>query len=412
MAMLCDTYGNRLSGSVGLERAIDKCYELFKADGFVNVKKEPIKVPHWKRNNESLTLLEPHRRELRFLSLGGSVATPSGGISSEVFVVHDWSDLQKNADKIKGKIVVYDVDFQNYSQHVMYRVFAADSASKYGAVASLVRSVSPHGLQLPHTGIMRYNDSVPRIPHGAITMEESQMFSRIQARGERAVVNLTMNCETLNDVDTYNVTAELKGKKFPNSIIAIGGHIDSWDTGTGAQDDMGPSIATWFAVKLLKDLDLLPNHTIRTVLWGAEETGGQGGEQYAEMHKTEPHVLMLEADAGVYKPARLGYTGIDSMRVKLNEAANLLSKIYGKYEILDQGSGTDIRPMMSYGIPGMGFWPDSENLYFREHHSPSDTPDKVDPKIMNDCIAAIACTIYFYSMEFDGEAMNKVADSK
>ncbi len=407
MAYFCDTYGHRLSGSEGLEKALDKAVELFKKDGFVNVCKEPISVPHWERGEESLVLLAPHKRKLNFLSLGGSEATPDGGITSEVFVVNHWNELAPNALNIKDKILIFDVPFENYSQHVMYRVFAADSASKYGAKAALVRSVSPYGFQLPHTGIMRYNGTVPKIPLAAITMEDALMFSRIQKRGDKSILHITMNCKNLDDVDTYNAMAELKGQKYPKSIIAIGGHIDSWDVSSGAQDDMGPVLTTWFAMKVLKELNLIPNHTIRTVLWGAEETGGQGGVQYAEKHKNEPHILMLESDAGVYKPSRLGFTGPDSMRIKIENIASLLKERTGPFKILDHGSGTDIRPMMAYGIPGMGVWPDSDNLYFREHHSPSDTPDKIDPKIMNDCVATIAFYIYVYSMEFDGEAMNQ-----
>lgn len=309
MALICDTYGYRTMGSDALEDAIDKCISLFKNDGFSNVRKDPIMVPHWDRGEESLFLIEPHKRKLNFLSLGGSVATPVGGIVSEVFVVHHWDELAPNANKIKDKIVVFDIEFENYSQHVKYRVYAADSASKYGAKAALVRSVSPYGFQLPHTGIMRYNGEVPKIPLAAITKEESMMFSRIQARGDKSVVHLEMNCKTLDDYSTFNAMAELKGSKYPGSIIAVGGHIDSWDVGTGAQDDVGPIMTTWYAVKLLKNLDLIPNHTVRIVLWGAEETGGQGGVQYAEKYENEPHILMLESDGGVYNPNRFGYSG-------------------------------------------------------------------------------------------------------
>ncbi len=407
MAYICDTYGPRINGSEGLDRAIEKCVELLRKDGFINVRKEPISVPRWDRGEETLTLIQPHKRKLNLLSLGGSVPTPVGGIESEVFVVHDWSELAPNANKIKNKIVVFDVDFKDYSQHVKYRVFAADSASKYGAVAALVRSVSPYGFQLPHTGIMRYNDEVPKIPLAAITKEESMMFSRIQARGDKAVVHLDMNCKTLEDYDTFNAMGELKGKKYPESIIAVGGHIDSWDIGTCAQDDIGPLLTTWYATKLLKELNLIPNHSVRIVLWGAEETGGQGGQQYAEKHKDEPHVLMLESDGGVFNPNRFGFSGPDSMRTKLTSLIPFYEKIAGKFEIMEHGGGTDIRPMMELGIPGIGVWAENGNLYFREHHSPSDTPDKIDPKIMNDCIVNLAFTIYVYSMEFEGTQIKK-----
>lgn len=397
LAYLCDTFGPRLSGSQNLENALDWIEKSMVNDGLNNVQRQKVMVPHWVRNEESITLLEPHKRKLIMLSLGGSVGTPEGGITSEVFVVKSYDDLRSNKDKVKGKVVLYDLDWEGYGPNVQYRIFGADSASKYGAIASMIRSVSNHGLQIPHTGVMFYNEEFKKIPHLAITMEESMMMKRMQDRGQKIVVHIEMNAETLPDAESSNVWGEITGTEYPNKYIALGGHIDSWDVGTGAMDDGSGCVAGWEAIMLLKELNLIPKHTARAVMWANEENGSMGGKEYAKKYDSASHVLMLEFDSGVYMPKAIGFTGPDSMFVKLKSVESLFKRVNPEFEFRKGGGGVDIRAMMQQGVPGMGVWGDSKGMYFQDHHSPTDMVDKVDAQTFNDCIGVMALVIYIYS---------------
>lgn len=397
LAYMCDTFGPRLTGSEGLEKSLLWLEDLMSELNLKNITKQKFLATHWVRNEEKLTLLEPHKRELIMLSLGGSVATPKEGITSEVVVVKNYEELKAKRNEVKGKIVLFDLDWEGYGKNIQYRLFGADSASKYGAVASMLRSVSNHGYQLPHTGVMFYSGDYKKIPHIAITLEESMMMKRMYDRGQKIVVNLYSEAETLPDTETYNLWGELKGADFPDKFIAIGGHIDSWDVGTGAMDDASGVIAGIEALNLLNKTNLIPKHTVRAVAWANEENGSKGGKKYAEKNDSAAHVLMLEFDSGVYKPKAIGFTGPDTMFEKLKEVEPLFQRVNPEFEFRKGGGGVDIRPMMEKGVPGMGMWGDSNNKYFIDHHSPTDMPDKVDAKVFNDCIAVMALVVYIYS---------------
>src|ERR1041385_465009 len=278
LAELTDGFGNRLSGSEARERAIDWIAARMKAEGLDNVRTEPAMVPHWVRGHEQAELLEPRYVNLPMLGLGGSVATPKGGIEAPVLVVSSFDDLKAHAAEAKGKIVLFDAPFVNYGATVAYRVAGAVEAAKVGAVASLIRAVGPFGMRTPHTGTMGpYDSTLARLPAAAITMEDAAMLHRMQARGQRIVVRLEMEAHTLPDAPSRNVMAELAGREKPDEVVVFGGHIDSWDVGTGAMDDGGGMVIAWEAVRLLKKLGLTPRRTIRAVGWTNEENGGRGG---------------------------------------------------------------------------------------------------------------------------------------
>ncbi len=253
LAEMADAYGHRLSGSQALEDAIDWMLAKMEADGLDHVRGEEVMVPHWVRGEESATLIEPRREPLAMLGMGNSVGTPEGGITAEVLVVGSFDELAVRADEVAGKIVLYNVPFTTYGQTVPYRTRGASEAARYGAVASLVRSVGPVSLQTPHTGTLVYDDELPRIPHAALTIEGAELLQRMQDRGERVVVTLDMEAEMLPDARSRNVVAELVGRESPEEIVVIGGHIDSWDVGQGVVDDAGGVVASWEAVRLLKD---------------------------------------------------------------------------------------------------------------------------------------------------------------
>jgi carboxypeptidase Q len=398
LAYMCDTFGPRLSGSKNLENTINWAVEQMKKDGFVNVHREKVMVPHWVRGKETCELVAPRSQKLAVTGIGGTIGTPAEGVTAPLLVVSSFEELEKRKAEAKGKIVLFDVPFTSYGKTVQYRFSGAFKAAKAGAVASLIRSVSPIGFRMPHTGMMgQYPDDVTKIPHAAVSMEDANMLHRMFDRGQNPVVKLYLDDKTLPDAVSYNVIGELRGTEKPDEIIAVGGHIDSWDVGSGAQDDGSGIISTWEAVKLLMDLGIKPKRTIRVVLWTNEENGARGGKAYAKAHKDEAHSLVFEFDSGVFPPERIGYSGPDSLLKEVKQFEPLLRRV-GNIEVRKGGGGVDIGPMMrDNGVNGMGLGTDDGGRYFWYHHSPSDTPDKVDPKDMNDCIATIAVALYLYS---------------
>jgi carboxypeptidase Q len=396
LAWLTDRIGNRLSGSDSLQRAIEWAASEMKRDGLDGVHTERVMVPHWVRGEESLELVSPVSRRLSMLGLGDSVGTPAGGVTAEAVVVHSFDELEALGEKLRGKIVVYNVPFTNYGATVQYRASGPSRAARYGALAAIVRSVTPVSLQTPHTGGLRYDAAQPRIPAAAATIEGVEMIERMQSRGEHPQLRLTMGAHFLPDAESANVVAEIKGREKPEEVVVIGGHIDSWDVGQGAQDDGGGIIATWEAVRLLKRLGLRPRRTIRVVLFTNEENGARGGAGYAEAHKSElaRHVLAIESDSGVFRPTGFGLSehATPQARADFTEIAKLLAGLRADH-INPDGEGTDIAPMMQAGVNGASLDVDGTH-YFDIHHTQADTFDKVNPQELAACVAALAVMAY------------------
>ncbi|HEX6050813.1 MAG TPA: M28 family metallopeptidase [Gemmatimonadaceae bacterium] len=394
LAELTERFGSRFSGSPSLERAIDWMLERMRADGLQNVRGERVMVPVWVRGTESAELVSPRAEKLPMLGLGGSIATPPGGITADVFVVRTFSELTAKAGQARGKIVLFNAPFTSYGETVQYRSRGAIAAAQAGAVAALVRSVTPASMRTPHTGGMAYDSTVRRIPAAAITIEDAEMLQRMQDRGERVRVKLVMTARTLPDAPSRNVVAELVGSERPEEIVVFGGHIDSWDVGRGAMDDGGGVVVAWEAVRLLQRLGLKPRRTIRVVGWTNEENGIRGGQAYRDTHRAslEKHVLAIESDGGVFKPQGFGFTGSDAAFEIVKEIGTLLGPI-GAGSITRGGGGADIGPIMARGVPGMGLIVDGTR-YFWYHHTDADTVDKLDPREMALCVAAMAIMAY------------------
>lgn len=392
IAELTDRFGHRLSGSVALEQAIDWTVDAMKRDGLDNVKKEAVMVPHWVRGDESLDLVLPRKQRLPMLGLGGSIGTPKGGITAEVMVVASFEELKARASEAKGKIVLYDAEWRDYGYNGAFRRLGAIEAARAGAVASLARAAGPYSMRTPHTGSMSYDSTVTRIPHASVTAEDAMMMRRMIARGQKVSVTLTMNAQTLPDAQSHNVMGELRGRERPNEIVVMGGHIDSWDVGQGAMDDAGGVVVAWEAIRLLKKLGLTPRRTIRAVGWTNEENGMRGGNAYRDMHKQEPHQLAIESDGGVFSPLGFGFTGTPEARKAVEAIGSLLVPI-GAGKIGPSGGGADIGPIMATGVPGMGLEVDGTR-YFWFHHTDADTPDKLDPKEVQRCVAVMAVMAY------------------
>ncbi|HKQ57540.1 MAG TPA: M20/M25/M40 family metallo-hydrolase, partial [Candidatus Eisenbacteria bacterium] len=303
LSQLCDGIGHRLSGSERLARAVDWAAAAMREDGLERVRLQPAMVPRWVRGEERATMVTPGPQALSMLGLGRSIGTPPGGITAEVVVVDSFAALDALPDEaVRGKIVLYDVPFTNYSQTVRYRSTGAQRAARRGAVAALVRSVGPVSLRTPHTGAMApYVDSLPRIPAAAVTIEDATMMRRLLARGERVTVRLEMGADTLPNALSHNVIGEVRGREKPNEVVVVGGHLDSWDVGAGAHDDGGGCVIAMESLRLIKALGLRPRRTVRVVLWTNEENGTAGAKAYADSLGRDSlnHVAAIESDGGV-----------------------------------------------------------------------------------------------------------------
>lgn len=403
---LCDRIGHRLSGSASLDRAVRWAAETMSADG-LDARLEAVTVPAWVRGRESASLVAPFERGLRMLGLGNSVGTPQGGITAEVVTVRDFDDFVTLGDSVRGKIVLYtarmpaydDEKGAGYGETVKFRVAGPSAAAEAGAVAVLVRSVTARSLQSPHTGTLRYDEKHPKIPAAALTTEDADFLSRLVSSGEKVRVRLEMEARFAPDAQSANVVGELRGSERPDEIVVIGGHLDSWDVGQGAQDDGAACCAIMEALRLLKSLGLVPRRTIRAVLFTNEENGIAGGKAYAERHLAEmpDHVAAIEADSGVFRPLGFGSPKAEDERgarinARLAEVLELLEPI-GASTRRDGGGGADIGPMAAHGVPQIGFDVDGR-AYFDVHHTEADTLDKVSKADLDLCVAALATTVF------------------
>jgi carboxypeptidase Q len=374
-----------------------------KKDGLENVHTEPVMIPHWVRGRESATLLTPHRAPLHMLGLGHSVGTPAGGITAAVLVVNDFADLHAHAAQAKGKIVLFDhhfstemAPFDAYGDAVIYRGRGADSAAAYGAVAALVRSVTPHSLSTPHTGAMGYGDTTAKahnIPTAAITLEDADMLHRIQSRGQEIRVTLQMEAHMLPDAHSRNIIGEVRGSELPDEVIVLGGHIDSWDVGQGAMDDGGGVVAAWEAVRLIKQLGLKPKRTIRVVAWVNEEMGGRGSVAYRDAHRAElPKTkFALESDNGVFTPKGIRLTGPDSLLPVVKELIAPLARI-GVTQASMGDPEADVTPLAEAGVPALGLDIDASR-YFWYHHTDADMMTALDPHQVALCVATMGVVV-------------------
>lgn len=420
---LCDRIGNRLSGSAALVKAIAWGEAEMKRAGLENVRVLPVKVPHWVRGQESLSMIEPIARPVFMLGLGDSVGTPASGIEAEVVTVSDFGQLAAlGRDKVGGKIVLYNAPFEGYGETVMYRTAGANEAAKLGAVAALVRSVTPVSLRDPHTGTLSYEDGVPKIPAAAVSVEDAEAIARLAKAGVPVRVRLSMEAHMEPDADSGDVMGEIRGSEKPNEVVVLGGHIDSWDIGQGAQDDGTGIMASFEAVALMKKLGLRPKRTVRVVFWVNEENGGAGGRAYLDWlgDGVKNHVAAIEMDGGAEKPLGFGFgpggeggmmrrrrapgsggpairatqptPELDAEFARVVGVGKLLD-IIGSGNITHGGGGSDIAPLIGAGVPGFGLRTVGTH-YFDWHHSNADTFDKVDPSDFRQCVATLAVMSY------------------
>jgi len=406
--------GHRLSGSMGLARAIEWAVETMHAEG-LEARAQEVMVPCWVRGKESLELLGERPRPLAMLGLGMSVGTPAEGITAPVVVVRDYDELEAlGRAGVEGKIVVYAVDWSGYGSVVRYRSSGASRAAALGAAAVLVRSATGRSIYTPHTGTLSYADDQPRIPAAAITAEDAAWFLRMQEAGEILSVHLRMEAHQEPDAPSANVIAEIRGRERPDEVVVMGGHYDSWDVGQGAHDDGASCMAAWHALTLLHRLGLQPRRTLRVVLWTNEENGTAGGEAYraALGDDVSSHVAAIEMDGGCERPTGFGFSlpgmgrrgqeaGTDGAvpDERVERANRMLTEIGALFEAIDAstiqrgGGGTDIGPLMKDGVPGLSLNTVGEH-YFDWHHTQADTLDKVDPQDFRRAVAMLGVMGY------------------
>lgn len=417
LVTLCDRIGNRLSGSESLLRAVQWSAEEMKKAGLTNVVTPPVMVPHWVRGKESGAIVSPVERPLHFLGLGMSVNTPPEGITADAVVVADFAELASLGTKVNGKIVVFNAPYEGYGRTVVYRVAGASQAAKQGAIGVLVRSITPLALQLPHTGTLQYSADAPRIPAAAISIEDALLLKRLQDRGATPRVHMEMEAHMEPDQQAANVIGEIPGSQHPEEIVVMGGHLDSWDVGQGAQDDGSGIMATLEAAALIQKLGLKPKRTIRVVFWVNEENGGRGGEAYLKWvgDNVHNHVAAIEMDEGAERPLGFGY-GSFSGRLPVapgnaaatteqgpsaqhehsfklcQEIAQLLAPIRAT-QVNPGGGGADIGPIVAQGVASLSPTTTAEH-YFDWHHTQADTVDKVNPNEFKKNTALLAVLAY------------------
>ena len=395
LSYLCDRIGNRLSGSDSLNDAIQWAAAQMKRDGLENVSISPVKVPHWVRGKEDAEIVKPVRHTLTILGLGGSIDTPPDGITADVVPVSSFEALNAlGREKVAGKIVLFNVPYEGYGKTVVYRVNGASRAAKMGAVAVLVRSVGSLAMQTPHTGAMNYTEADPKIPAAAVTYEDATLIQRLTDSGDSVSVHLYMEAHMTSDADSANVMGEIPGREKPEEIVAIGGHIDSWDVGAGAQDDGSGIIASLEAAAIIKKLGFHPRRTLRVVFWTNEENGSAGGIAYRVMvgDKIHNYVAAIEMDGGAEKPVGFGVTPGGAALERVKEIGRLLEPL-GADTIREGGGGADIAPLMHDGVPGLGLFTVGQH-YFDWHHTRTDTLDKVNPQDFRQCVATMAVMSY------------------
>ena len=394
LAEFTDRFGNRVAGSENLEKSIDYMLKTLEDDGLENVHGESVNVTHWVRNTEYAMLLEPRVYNITISGLGRSIGTPEGGITADVVVVRSFDEVKNRSTEIAGKIVVYNQDYEGYPTSAAYRVVGASTAAQYGAVATLIRSVTPFSIHSVHTGVQEYLPNVTKIPAASITVEDAQMLDRMQQRGWPIKIQLYMGAQNLPQAVSRNTVAEVVGSVYPEQVVVVSGHLDSWDVGQGAMDDGGGAFVSWQALSTIKHLGLKPKRTVRLVMWTDEENGGVGSSQYFQLHKVNAsnYNILFESDMGVFTPTGIQFTGSAKAKAIMTEIGQLITSLNAS-SVTDNGAETDTGLWSQIGVP-TGTLANENEKYFYFHHTDGDTMSVLDPVEMSLCSAV--WTVFAY----------------
>ena len=401
--------GPRFSGTDGATQAVaftDSIFQSLEADQVI---KQAVLVPKWQRGEPEIASIvkqDGQSISLNTIALGGSVSTGPDGITGKVIEVHSLDTLEVlGPEKIKDKIVFFNrpMDpkyirtFYAYGSAVDQRVFGASRAAKQGAKAALVRSMTTLHDDAPHTGTMYYEPDVPKkIPSFAISTNDANRLSKLLKEKEQTVY-MKNNSVMLDSVISYNVVAEITGSEFPDEIILIGGHLDSWDVGEGAHDDGSGCMQTIQVMETLKALNYQPKRTLRFVMFMNEEFGLSGGREYARLsnENNEFHLAAIESDAGGFTPRGFSCEATDSVFTKLYRGINQFLPVLETYDLYLKkgGSGADIGPLKSQNGLLIGLRPDSQR-YFDYHHTKNDVFEAVNERELKLGAAAMTSLVY------------------
>ncbi len=407
---LCKQIGPRLSGSAGAEKSVAWTKKLMEDYGFDTVYLQKVMVPHWERGakENAYIAVGSARINVPVAALGGSIATSDQGINAAVLEVQDFEELKKLGEqRVKGKIIFFNrafdpkpiETFKSYSGAVNQRSQGAVEAAKLGAVAVIVRSMTHAIDDYPHTGGMRYVDSVAKIPAAAISTNAANLLSKKlkEEKSGSVFFYLKQNCRTLPDAVSYNVIGEIRGSEKPEEFITVGGHLDSWDLAEGAHDDGTGVMQAVEVLRIFKVLNYTPRHTIRAVMFMNEENGLRGGLMYAENAKlnNEKHLAAIESDAGGFTPR--GFS-VDAPAGKVRSMAVKFETFLEPYligQIRPGGGGADIGPLkaVSENVVLIGLRPDSQR-YFDIHHASNDVFENVNRRELELGAAAMASLAY------------------
>lgn len=391
---LTKTIGGRLAGSPQMVKAEAWGYKALQEAGADKVIMQQCMVPHWVRGGKDMASVsyksangKTHTMQLNVLALGNSVGSGVKGVQAPLIRVNSFDELEKRKDEIKGKIVFYNVPFeetfvqtfQAYGKNVVYRAIGASRAAKYGAVAVLVRSMTHAMDNNPHTGALYYLDSIKQIPAAAVGLRDVEKLDTLFDNNMVLTAALFTYGKMLPDTIGHNIVGELTGTEFPNEVITVGGHLDSWDVNEGATDDGTGIVQTIEILRAFKALGYQPKHTIHFVLFANEENGTRGAKKYAEEAKAnnEKHIFALESDAGGFTPRGFGFGVNDTVWNKIYIWQNLF-KPYGGDDFVKGGGDADIDPLHEmFNTPVAGLRPDTQR-YFDVHHAVSDVFEAVN----------------------------------
>jgi hypothetical protein len=394
--------GSRLTASPAMYKAEQWGMQVLQESGADKVWLQACMVPHWVRGGKDEAIAVKQKKKLDVIALGNSIGTGAKGINAETIEVSSFDELEKKKDLVKGKIVFYNVKFNSryirtfnaYRDAVQYRGAGASRAARYGAVAVIVRSMSHSTDNHPHTGALRYDTTLPKIPAVAIGLKDADWLSN-ELQHSKVNISLKTYGHFLPDTTAHNVIGELTGTTFPDQYITIGGHLDSWDPAEGAHDDGAGIVQTIEVLRVLKALGYKPRYSIRVVLFANEENGLRGGKKYAEeaKAKNEKHLFALEADAGGFTPRGFGFTMNKDQFNKVLQWRPLFFPYYGD-EFTEGGGGADIGPLnQALGTPVAELIPDSQR-YFDYHHARNDVFENVNKRELELGALNIAALIY------------------
>lgn len=401
---LCKKIGPRLSGSPQAQKAVEATATMLKNAGADTVYLQPCMVPHWirgKKESGFIKLANGKKHSLNLCALGNSVGTGSKGITGDLVEVKSFAQLDSLGEKVKDKIVFFNFrmnptyinTFDAYSESGRSRGRGPSRAAKYGAIGAIVRSLAINADDFPHTGSTFYNDSFPKIPAVAISTNDANFISDY-LKNNSSKASFTTYSEMLPDVESYNVIAEIKGSAFPEEIITVGGHLDSWDLAEGAHDDGAGVVQSIEVIRAIKATGIQPKRTIRAVLFMNEENGGRGSKKYLELAKLNKENLLfaLETDAGGFTPRSFGLDMKEEQMNKIKSWKHLFYD-YGVYDMHAGGGGADIGPLKELGTALVGFEPDSQR-YFDIHHAATDVFEAVSRRELLLSAANMTALVY------------------